>query len=54
MSQALIKKVAEWRAHPARMVKELFNVRPDAWQEEALESYAGVKRMAMVACKRTG
>jgi len=24
--------------HPAKMVRELFGVAPDAWQEEALES----------------
>lgn len=54
MSQAFVKKLTEWREHPAQMVKDLFNVRPDAWQEEALETYRFNKRLAMKAAKGPG
>ena len=43
-----------WRDHPALMVQELFQVRPDPWQEEALEKYPTSRRMAMKACTGPG
>lgn len=47
-------KLAEWREHPAQMVEELFNVKPDVWQAEALEAFPHTKRMAMKACAGPG
>lgn len=43
-----------WREHPAAMVRELFGVEPDAWQEEALESFPRTRRMALKACAGPG
>ena len=48
------RKIVEWREHPAQMVRELFEVNPDPWQEEALETYGKVPRLAMVANKGPG
>ena len=47
-------KFAEWRVHPAQMVEELFQVKPDAWQAEALEAFPHTRRMAMKACAGPG
>lgn len=47
-------KFAEWRAHPQQMVRELFEVTPDAWQDEALEAFPQSPRMALKACKGPG
>ena len=46
--------LAIWREHPARMVRELFNVEPDPWQEEFLEAFPHKQRMGMQACKGPG
>jgi hypothetical protein len=43
-----------WYGHPAQMVRELFGVEPDAWQEEALEAFPHSKRIAMLASKGPG
>ena len=43
-----------WREHPAQMVRELFHVEPDPWQEEALEAFPRNQRIAMKACKGPG
>ncbi len=47
-------KFGHWREHPAAMVRELFGVTPDAWQEEALETFPRSRRMAFKACKGPG
>lgn len=47
-------KLGEWREHPATMVRELFGVEPDKWQEEALEAFPHHQRLAMKACKGPG
>ena len=49
-----MENLARWRASPATMVRELFHANPDPWQEEALECYAKVPRLAMKACKGPG
>lgn len=49
-----VQKLREWREHPAQMVRELWGVRPDPWQEEALEAYPHVARLALKACKGPG
>lgn len=46
--------IARWREHPAQMVRELFGVEPDAWQEEALEAFPHNQREALKACKGPG
>ena len=43
-----------WRAHPAQMVRELFGVTPDPWQDEALEAFPTAPRLAMLACTGPG
>lgn len=43
-----------WYQHPAAMVREAFGVEPDVWQEEALEAFPNVNRLAMKACKGPG
>jgi hypothetical protein len=52
--QEIADRIATWREHPATMVRELFKVEPDAWQEEALEAFPRNQRLAMTACKGPG
>ena len=51
-------KLAQWRASPPLMVRELFSAEPDRWQLEALEAFASPdpkkKRIAMKACAGPG
>jgi phage terminase large subunit len=47
-------KIREWREHPAQMVEELFGVKPDAWQADALEAYPHCPLLAMRACTGPG
>lgn len=54
MTESPARKLAEWREHPAQMVRELFHVQPDAWQEEALEAFPRERRLAMKSCKGPG
>lgn len=49
-----IENISRWREHPASMVRELFGVEPDAWQEEALEIFPHNQREALKACKGPG
>jgi hypothetical protein len=46
--------IRRWREHPAQMVRELFGVEPDPWQEEALERFPHSQRMCMKACTGPG
>ena len=46
--------IARWREHPSWMVRELFNVTPDKWQDEALEAFPSSPRMALKACTGPG
>jgi hypothetical protein len=48
------EKLALWRAKPQAMVRELFGVTPDAWQDEALECFPTEPRIALKACKGPG
>jgi phage terminase large subunit len=52
--QKFVVKLGEWRESPTQMVKDLFQVRPDPWQEEALETYPKVPRLVLKACKGPG
>lgn len=47
-------KLKDWREHPAGMVRDLFGVEPDAWQEEILEAFPHNPYIAMQACKGPG
>jgi hypothetical protein len=43
-----------WKRKPFAMVHDLFSVRPDPWQFEALEAFPHTPRMAMKACAGPG
>lgn len=43
-----------YKRNPALMVRELFKVTPDPWQDEVLEDFPHVPRQAMAACKGPG
>lgn len=47
-------QVRQWREKPSSMVRELFGVEPDAWQEEALDAFPANQREALKACKGPG
>jgi hypothetical protein len=47
-------QISRWRDAPQVMVRELFGVVPDAWQEEALAAFPTTQRLAMKACKGPG
>jgi hypothetical protein len=49
-----VDQIRTWREHPAQMVRDLFGVEPDAWQEEVLEAFPANQRIAMKACKGPG
>src|SRR3984957_20228971 len=46
--------VGRWRRHPAQMVRDLFDIEPDAWQVEALEAFPHAPRLAFQACTGPG
>jgi phage terminase large subunit len=46
--------IARWRKHPVQMVRDLFDIEPDAWQVEALESFPQSPRLCFKACKGPG
>jgi hypothetical protein len=52
--QEAMDQIAAWRKSPARMVRDLFKVVPDPWQEEALELYPRHPRLALKASKGPG
>jgi hypothetical protein len=43
-----------WKRKPHAMVEDLFAVRPDPWQRDALEAFPHSPRMAMKACAGPG
>ena len=43
-----------WKSDPARMVRELWGVEPDAWQLDVLSAFPTTQRIAMKACKGPG
>ena len=47
-------KILEWKHHPEVMVRELFGVTPDLWQDEVLKAFPHKKRIAMKASKGVG
>jgi len=46
--------IKRWRVHPASMVRELFAVDPEPWQEEALEAFPSHQRICLKASKGVG
>jgi hypothetical protein len=48
------EKLRLWREKPQVMVRELFRVTPDAWQDQVLEDFPTHPRQAMQACKGPG
>jgi len=53
-SQALLKKLENWRLHPDIFVREVFKVTPDPWQDEILKAFPSKQRIAMKASKGVG
>ena len=47
-------KLRHWRADPAAMVRELFGVEPDPWQEQVLLEFPRQQRIALKASKGVG
>ena len=46
--------ILRWRQAPQLMVRELFGVTPDVWQDEALALFPKSPRLALRACKGPG
>ena len=54
MTQAAADRIRLWREKPHVMVRELFGVTPDAWQDDVLAMFPVKPRIAMKACKGPG
>lgn len=51
----IAERLADWREHPARMVRELWpGTEPDPWQDEVLEAFPHNQRIAMKSAKGPG
>ena len=48
------EQLRHWLDHPAAMVRDLFKVEPEAWQEDALEAFPHHQRICMKASKGVG
>jgi hypothetical protein len=53
-SLGAVDAIMKWWEHPASMVRDIFKVEPDAWQEKVLEAFPNNQRIAMKACKGPG
>ena len=53
-SPELVDAIKRWIAKPSLMVRELFKVEHDAWQEKALDAFPHTRRLAMKACAGPG
>lgn len=51
---AAADKLRLWREKPPVFVREVFNVTPDPWQDDALEAFPTHPRIAMKACAGPG
>lgn len=49
-----IDKIRVWREKPDIFVREVFEVVPDAWQDDVLRAFPANPRLAMKACKGPG
>lgn len=54
MDMKAVAQLGKWRAAPQIMVRELFGVTPDAWQDEALAAFPKSPRLAMKAAVGVG
>lgn len=54
MGELAVEAIRRWRERPDVMVRELFQVEPDAWQIEALQAFPHSPRIAMKACAGPG
>lgn len=54
MTEAAIDALRRWREHPGQMVRELFDVIPEPWQDDVLEAFPHRQRIAMKASKGPG
>jgi flagellar biosynthesis GTPase FlhF len=54
MSKQEAAKLKQWRERPDTMVRELFGVEPDPWQDEALRAFPTSPRLALRASKGPG
>lgn len=54
MSAVAAAGIRKWREHPDIFVREVFNVTPDPWQDEALQAFPTNPRLAMKASKGPG
>lgn len=43
-----------WREHPDQMVRDLWGVEPDPWQDDALQRFPHTPRLALRACTGPG
>lgn len=49
-----VEAMKAWALSPTRMVRDLFGVEPQPWQQEVLESFPRTQRIAMQASKGVG
>lgn len=54
MPSAAGETLRRWREQPQVMVRELFGVTPDPWQDDVLAAFPATPRIAMDACKGPG
>ena len=54
MTPAPADRIRLWRQKPQAMVRDLFGVTPDAWQDDVLAMFPTSPRIAMKACKGPG
>jgi len=54
MSDKARARLRAWKEDPVLFVRECFKVEPDAWQADALRSFAREERTALSACKGPG
>ena len=52
--KAFLYSLARWRENPADMVRELFGVEPDPWQEKILQAFPKYPKIALQSCKGPG
>lgn len=54
LEQQVDDQLRRWRRDPRIMVRELFGVTPDPWQDDVLIAFATDQRISMQACKGPG
>lgn len=54
LDRRAVEQLLRWKQAPQLMVRELFGVTPDAWQDQALALFPKSPRLAMKACVGPG